>query len=417
MIPMTSLRHRASIIGFIFVCLLLYLTVKLSRQWNSSVPIVNMGDSLATSSYPAIPSKAVWNISHVGMRPRPQSPPLQYKQGIPKPPGSTYSKLIVVARTKEEDTSWMAQELPDWDTAIYVADDPRSRLHPPKNKGNEVMVYLTYIIDHYENLPDIVAFIHSHQFAWHIDELFGGDAVVMLQRLNPVRVIREGYMNLRCIWAPGCPNWMHPGAREEDEAKQEEAIFAHTWREVFPHESVPEVLAQPCCAQFAVSRERILAVPKSRFVFYRDWVLKTDLSDYMSGRIWEYLWHVIFSGEYVVCPKEHICYCDGYGACFGGEKAYDDFRKLGLEKEDLHKELQEWQNDLQLYEAARLDHGGDEKLFLDPPDRKVEADLSGRIAEKELQMQVLIDDAVTRGDNPKLRALEVGREWREGDEF
>ncbi|BDD57807.1 hypothetical protein MPDQ_005448 [Monascus purpureus] len=412
---MTHLRHKASILGFAFTYLFLYLIFRLSSQWHDSATIVRMGDSIVAPS--PMPSRAVWNISNVGMRPRPHSPRPQYAPGLPKLPGSAYSKIIVVARTREEDTSWMARELPDWQTAIYVADDPTAPLHPPKNKGHEVMVYLTYIIDHYDNLPDIIAFIHSHQFAWHIDELFGGDAVVMLQRLNPARVIREGYTNLRCIWNPGCPDWMHPGAREEDESKQEETIFAHTWGELFPNEPVPDVLAQPCCAQFAVSRERILAIPKSRFIFYRDWVLKTDLSDYISGRIWEYLWHVVFSGQYTVCPKEHVCYCDGYGACFGGEKEYDAFRGLGFQKQDLERELQEWQAQTQSIELARMDESIDVSELYDVPAPGRDVEIAHEIAEKEKAMQKMIDEAVARGNDPRLRALEVGREWKEGDGF
>ena len=84
---------------------------------------------------------------------------------------------------------------------------------------------------------------------------------------------------------------------------------------------MPKVLAQPCCAQFAISKGRILSIPLKRFIAYRDWLLRTPLSDYISGRVWEYIWQFVFTGNHTVCPMMHICYCDGYGFCFGGEKA------------------------------------------------------------------------------------------------
>ena len=58
---------------------------------------------------------------------------------------------------------WLQKEIPDQPTAIYVVDDPSAPLHPPKNKGHEVMVYLTYIIDHYDELADVTMFMHAHQ--------------------------------------------------------------------------------------------------------------------------------------------------------------------------------------------------------------------------------------------------------------
>ncbi|RJE16641.1 hypothetical protein PHISCL_11022, partial [Aspergillus sclerotialis] len=82
----------------------------------------------------------------------------------------------------------MDLEINEWQKAVYAVDDPSAPLHPPKNKGHEVMVYLSYIIDHYGNLPDIVAFMHSHQFAWHNDDLFDMNAATLLRRLNPARV-------------------------------------------------------------------------------------------------------------------------------------------------------------------------------------------------------------------------------------
>ena len=93
-----------------------------------------------------------------------------YPIGKTKPPGSNYTRTLVLASTKEEDTSWVSTELADLlaphgqlSTAIYVVNDKTAPLHPPKNKGHEVMVYLSYIIDFYDELPDVSIFMHAHR--------------------------------------------------------------------------------------------------------------------------------------------------------------------------------------------------------------------------------------------------------------
>lgn len=413
---MLSSRRAALLLGVASLLLFLYFVRNLSRQWHNVPQVVGLGDLVPTATGSA-PHSSDDSTPPSHPTKQPYAPRPHYVSGTPKPPGSTYNKTLVVPKTKNENTRWMDLELPDWEKAVYVADDPEAPLHPPKNKGHEVMVYLSYIIDHYGNLPDIVAFMHSHQFAWHNEDLFDQDAGELLRRLNPARVIREGYMNMRCNWAPGCPDWMHPGALEEDAQKQEETLVARAWGEIFPDDPIPHVLAQPCCAQFAVSRERILSIPKARFVYYRDWMLRTELSDYISGRIWEYLWHVVFTGENIICPKEHVCLCDGYGICFGGEEEYIDFRAIAADRVTLDEELKEWMEDVQAVELARLDGSLNEELPLAIPEPGKDVRLQEQIIQKDLKFNDLKNQAIERGKDPRLRAAEVGREWHEGDGF
>ena len=102
-------------------------------------------------------------------------------------------------------------------------------------------------------------------------------------------------------------------------------MLAKGWSDFFPRDSISEALAEPCCAQFAISRDRIRSLPLAQYKFYRDWLLRATLSDYIRGRVWEYIWQFFFTGINVVCPKEHVCYCDGFGVCFGGKEVYDAY--------------------------------------------------------------------------------------------
>ncbi|OGE54154.1 hypothetical protein PENARI_c006G02587 [Penicillium arizonense] len=398
---------------FLSACffLILILTARsLSRPWREVPQVIGLGDLLPSNNASGSGSGR-WNITRGHTSNDLYAPPPNFIPGTPKPPGYKYTKTVVVARTKEEDTSWIAEELPDWQRAVYVADDPSAPLHPPKNKGHEVMIYLTYIVDHYDRLPDVAVFMHSHQVAWHNDNLFGGDAAELLRRLNLNRVIREGYMNTRCGYGPGCPAWMHPGAIEEDESKQEEIMLARAWGELFPDEAIPNVLAQPCCAQFALSRDRIRSIPHARYVYYRDWLLATDLSDYITGRIWEYLWQYVFTGEAVLCVEETVCLCDGYGFCFGGDDEFREYQALEAKVTELQNDIGGW-----MWLADDLDFAND-GVDLTSPAAGDDESLRQKIEGAENEIVERLQAAVERGNNPRNRALEAGRPWKEGDGF
>lgn len=336
---------------------------------------------------------------------------------------SNYTKTLVITRTKDEDVSWIDENLRhlladgSLKTAIYVVDDPTAPLRPPKNKGHEVMVYLTYIIDHYDDLSDVNIFMHSHQIAWHNNELLENDAVQMVTKLSAERVKRDGYMNLRCHWIPGCPDWMHPTAEHESYGKNEEVRIAKSWSELFPLDPLPDVLAQPCCSQFAVSRDRLHSIPLARFVFYRDWLLHTSLSDYISGRVWEYLWQFVFTGNNVNCPAEHICYCDGYGICFGDEDVYKAWWKVWEEKRIAVEELRVWRQQTAAIQHAMKESKLDEVSRLEIPEVGRDVHLEKEIQALGAELNERKKVAINRGLDPKNRAIESGRQWDDGDSF
>lgn len=345
------------------------------------------------------------------------NPKVDFKGGSPMPPGHNYTSVLVIAKTKEEDVGWMDSEIPEQQKAVYVADDPKAPLHPPKNKGHEVMIYLSWIIDNYDNLPDVAIFMHAHQIAWHNDDVLDNNAALLVKRLSRERVWREGFMNMRCSWYPGCPDWMHPGETEENAYKQEEVLLAKSWSELFPLDEVPHILAQPCCAQFAISRERIQTRPHSTYLWYREWLFMTQLPDYLSGRIFEYIWQFIFTGNNVFCPKEHICFCDGFGACFGGEEKYDEFTKLKKELHDREDDLNRWKDKKKAIEEAQEEGRFEEAKQLDVPEEGKDQEYQAVINRLRPIVDKLKHEARQRGDDPRNRALEAGREWHEGDGF
>ncbi|CZT49276.1 uncharacterized protein RSE6_10094 [Rhynchosporium secalis] len=337
---------------------------------------------------------------------------VDFQPGVVKATGKPYTRTLIVPRTASEDTGWI-QELVNkdkyFDYKVYVVDAKDAPLSPPKNKGHEVMVYLTYIIDHYHNLSDVNIFMHSHRHAWHSNELLDGDAVQIVSRLSSDRVQRDGYMNLRCHWDPGCPSWINLGDVEEDVGKQEQAMLAKSWSELFPMDPIPNKLAQPCCAQFALSRDRIRSLPLSKYVFFRDWLLETSMSDYFSGRVFEYIWHFIFTGRNAMCPREHVCYCDGFGICFGGEEEYDAYQEKIRQRKVLEEELRIWNQVNTKWDA------GDKTV--DQPEVGKNTDLSRKIDDIVAWCKLKKREAIERGDAARYRAHQAERIWNEGDSF
>lgn len=178
-----------------------------------------------------------------------------------------------------------------------MVEDPQAKFAVSKNKGKESNVYLQYIMDHYHNLPQYIVFMHSHRNAWHV-EMENQDNAVVVQRLQLKYLNQTGYVNLRCDWGPGCPDEVRPF--RQSNGRTTEIAFAGAWMRIFNNTAIPDVIAAPCCAQFAVTREQVLNRPLSDYQSYHQWLMETELDDETSGRVFEYLWHIIFGRDPVL---------------------------------------------------------------------------------------------------------------------
>lgn len=183
-------------------------------------------------------------------------------------------------------------------------------------------------------------------------------------------------------------------------------MFRTAFQELFPDEEVPDILSAACCAQFAVTRDTVLAHPRQDYVKWRQWIIDTGLDDEVSGRVWEYLWQYVFPGpnrslnsqtKAVSCPKEHICYCDGYGYCFGSE-----------EKHKIYFARRERANDLR----ERLKKAEEDRMAIDDDWRREGMDrVRAEIRELDDLNEAEVIQARIRGKDPELRRKEVGSEF------
>lgn len=147
-----------------------------------------------------------------------------------------------------------------------------------------------------------MTFLHGHLQAWHQEDT----APNLIRTLNRTELALAGYISLRCDWFPSCPSELRPfdhdGIIWGDEGLHDETekAVAQSWKQLFPHEKLPETLSSQCCAQFAVTRQAVWRRPKEDYERMRQWLLGTLMVDEMSGRVFEKLWAYIFTGEAVL---------------------------------------------------------------------------------------------------------------------
>ncbi|CAD6585711.1 MAG: hypothetical protein ASARMPREDX12_002099 [Alectoria sarmentosa] len=178
--------------------------------------------------------------------------------------------LVVVARTYNV-THWMDKVHSDWDQYTYLVSEdtsPNDTLHVPANVGNEAMRYLSFLIDRYDSLPDIIAFRHGHENSWH--QTFDSAAEVNNLNLTTIRLRR--YQNFQC--GDSCSQHIYLAETQRNEERKkllstrsdppvDAAIYEH-WNSWFGV-PMPEDVAAACCAQSTQRRpiETVLSAEPS----------------------------------------------------------------------------------------------------------------------------------------------------------
>ena len=199
---------------------------------------------------------------------------------------------IVVAAYRE-DLSWL-QQLPHIPHTIYTSHNASAE-HPVWIEQAEAGVYLQFILERYENLPDATVFIQAHRTAEHMP-----DKVPLLKRLQ---WRQWPYANLRYQgitahnWGNWTGDWLNlrnpdkaPPAHEVvwDKLRIEQSrLYAEVWHTLMEPEfgPLPRFVHAPCCAEMLVSKQRILAHPKAFYQTVFDW-LSTRTEEIWESNRW-----------------------------------------------------------------------------------------------------------------------------------
>jgi len=203
---------------------------------------------------------------------------------------------IVVSRFKKNvDFVYKINNNENINVMIYDKEQPNNPLNIPVNKGQEASVYLKYIIDYYDNLPDFTFFIHDDEYAWH-------HSGSIIDKYNKAVNSNEMYYNIndKCYWdKPDLIKKSHG-----DKVYDDFMLWYNDYIEKYiPISKVPNnndfIYGYNGSAQFLVHKDLIRNLPKEFYKKIYDWIITTNISNYFSSRYLEWTWHIFW----VIYPK------------------------------------------------------------------------------------------------------------------
>ncbi len=182
---------------------------------------------------------------------------------------------------------------------------------PNLNVGTESWAFVHFIIENYENLPDRILFVHGHENSYHQDHptwYIANNLNWNLEYMNiNTRRFDEQYISSIDDFED----------IERHYRKSYKLWIADNWYDLYGSLPRPHTLFFLGYNQFVLSKKNILRHPKDFYKRMLKWLETTDIDRkmyvgpsynfdrakaYVSGRICEYTWHYIFTGD----PEERL---------------------------------------------------------------------------------------------------------------
>jgi hypothetical protein len=210
---------------------------------------------------------------------------------------------VVVTRFNE-DVDWV-QKI---NHPVTIYDKQKCRI----NVGSEAWSDLSFIVDNYHDLPDRILCLHGNEKSYHQDYEGWYIANNLNWNLDYVNVNtrRHGEQYFSRI---------HDFEDNERFYRKSFALWmVSSWHDMFGDDLVmPDTLTFIGYSQFLVSKKLILRHPVNFYRRLLNWLETTNIdremyvgnprlfnraASYVSGRILEYTWHYIFTGD----PEEKV---------------------------------------------------------------------------------------------------------------
>eukprot|EP01064_Diplonema_japonicum_P036286 TRINITY_DN8101_c0_g1_i1.p1 TRINITY_DN8101_c0_g1~~TRINITY_DN8101_c0_g1_i1.p1 ORF type:complete len:549 (+),score=44.05 TRINITY_DN8101_c0_g1_i1:94-1647(+) len=201
-------------------------------------------------------------------------------------------------------------EIPDFSTTYKQALEQDGSRYYLTNFGDESSGYLRFIIDNYDDLPNITVFLHGTPMGHNSDI---GRWISHVKETTWFTFLTTGWVENRCILD------MHNKSLIPN---YDEGAFIDFWLK-FPWSemglgSLPRCLSLYCCAEFAVSRDAIRSQPlmfyKELWSFTLNFVLDQNTARKYKGwslrqigGIYEHSWHVMFGEPMTMQRYENYC--------------------------------------------------------------------------------------------------------------
>lgn len=172
--------------------------------------------------------------------------------------GINNSNLHIVTSHWNEDLNWL-KNIPEYNYSICdKLDNPNyqgtGNCDVPVNKGNEATSYLKYILNHYDNLPDYIMFIHGHDNSYHQKK-------TIKELLKCAKNRNESFLSLNDTdfscddgWKNSLNAFIKYFTKFSNNSNWMSLIDTSANRTV-----------SDCCAQFIVSRNTIYRLPKEAY--------------------------------------------------------------------------------------------------------------------------------------------------------
>jgi hypothetical protein len=240
----------------------------------------------------------------------------------PKPKYASESdlpeRLIVKVKLENEDTSWIQKLEPTWQTKVISIKSMYAHLHPDAHrpdKGRIANAYLTWIVENYNNLPEILVFLPPRD-TWERKPL---DFHNILSNLQIPFIQDSGFANLRCPYEMSdstCndkPLQVFEPAHPIHEFRNETSKI---WTTLFSNTTdVPLRFGTVLGAELVVSKAQVQKRSAEEYLKYWTWLNKATMDDDSTGLVMEYMWPIVFGKEEVFCPEPVQCKCELYGKC------------------------------------------------------------------------------------------------------
>ena len=205
--------------------------------------------------------------------------------------------LVIVTSHYNEDLAWLRKS--DYPTVVCSKKLPSPLCPVAVNEGYEVSSYLSFIVHNYARLPAHVAFLHGHEKAGH-------QKLDVLKAISCAKHKQHGFISLNSDW---CTNNEQPCW-----ARVFGTVTRKHWDTLFRpflNRDMPTSVSVDCCAQFIVSRERILRIPLEAYQAWLDFITRPgepgepESAAKDRAIMFESLWHIIFGEPDIMHEREH----------------------------------------------------------------------------------------------------------------
>jgi hypothetical protein len=199
---------------------------------------------------------------------------------------NNYTNIVVSRYNRNVDFVYRINNNKNINILIYDKENPTNPYNVPVNRGQEASVYLKYIADYYDQLPDYTFFIHDEEYAWH-------HSGSIIDKYQEAITSNKKYYNIndRCQW--NTRNMIDSNLYKELLQWYNEYIERY-----IPIERVPNnkdfIYGYVGSAQFLVHKNIIRILPKEFYEKLYNWIITTDISSYKTSRFLEWTWHIFW---------------------------------------------------------------------------------------------------------------------------